>query len=214
MALPARFGVLLTALLHAAAVAALLSYAPARSALHDAAPIMVDWITAPAVTPVIAPAATPAQPSPPKRVAKRPPPQPVQPLVEATAPQAPAPTLAEPQPAPRVAEAVTLAPAPAPAPVAVTVTAPIFNAAYLDNAPPSYPSLSRRLGEQGRVILRVLVDPGGRASEVQVRASSGSERLDESARATVRHWKFVPAKRGGEPVPEWVLIPISFKLES
>jgi protein TonB len=100
----------------------------------------------------------------------------------------------------------------APAPVAA-VTQPVFNAAYLDNQPPSYPPLSRRLGEQGRVVLRVLVDSNGSAGQVEVRASSGSERLDESARATVRRWKFVPAKRGSEPFAEWVLIPISFKLE-
>jgi len=99
-----------------------------------------------------------------------------------------------------------------PAPVAV-VTPPLFNAAYLDNQPPSYPALSRRLGEQGRVVLRVLVDANGRAGQVEVRASSGAERLDESARATVSGWKFVPAKRGGEPFAEWVLVPISFKLE-
>jgi protein TonB len=211
MPVPARFGILITALLHVAALAALLSYAPARSALHEAAPIMVDWITAPVAMPVIAPAAAPAEPPKPKRVAKRSPPKPIQPPEEVTAPQPPPlPRAAETEPAPRVAEAVTMAPAPAP----VAVTAPLFNAAYLDNAPPSYPSLSRRLGEQGRVVLRVLVDRGGRASEVQVRASSGSERLDESARATVRGWKFVPAKRGSEPVAEWVLIPISFKLES
>ena len=50
---------------------------------------------------------------------------------------------------------------------------PIFNADYLDNPPPPYPALSRRVGEQGRVVLRVLVNPAGSADEVQVRSSSG-----------------------------------------
>jgi periplasmic protein TonB len=49
---------------------------------------------------------------------------------------------------------------------------------------------------------------------VQVRSSSGSTRLDEAARETVKRWKFVPARRGSEPVPAWVLIPISFRLEN
>jgi periplasmic protein TonB len=59
----------------------------------------------------------------------------------------------------------------------------------------------------------VLVNAAGSAEEVQVRASSGHARLDDAARDTVRRWKFFPAKRGAEPVPAWVLIPISFRLE-
>lgn len=67
--------------------------------------------------------------------------------------------------------------------------------------------------EQGRVMLRVLVNPNGMAEDVQIRTSSGVMRLDEAAQETVRRWKFVPAKRGSEAVSAWVLIPISFKLE-
>jgi TonB family protein len=83
------------------------------------------------------------------------------------------------------------------------MTAPVFDAAYLDNPSPAYPQLSRRMREEGRVILRVLVNPGGRADEVQVHASSGYPRLDDTARETVKQWKFVPAKRGAQPVPAW-----------
>jgi protein TonB len=95
----------------------------------------------------------------------------------------------------------------------VAVTPPIFNADYLDNPAPRYPPLSRRSREQGRVLLRVLVTPGGSAQEIEVRDSSGHPRLDDAAREAVRQWKFVPAKRGDEPVAAWVLIPVSFKLE-
>jgi periplasmic protein TonB len=209
---PARIGAVTTLLLHAAALIAVLTYAPARSALLDAAPIMVDWITAPAVAPVAMPAQPRAEPPKPKRVAPRALPRPASPPVttaatEAAQPIAPVPTPPAPIPAP--AEPVAMVSAPAP----VAVTPPLFNAAYLDNQPPSYPPLSRRLGEQGRVVLRVLVDANGSAGQVEIRASSGSERLDESARATVSRWKFVPAKRGDEPFAEWVLVPISFKLE-
>ena len=96
---------------------------------------------------------------------------------------------------------------------ALPVTQPIFNADYLENPAPAYPPLSRRTGEQGRVTLRVLVNASGRADDAQVRASSGSARLDDSARSAGLQWKFVPAKRGDEPVPAWVLIPITFRLE-
>ena len=67
--------------------------------------------------------------------------------------------------------------------------------------------------EQGRVMLRVLVNTRGTADEVQVRTSSGISRLDEAAVETVKRWKFVPAKRGNDAVSAWVLIPISFTLE-
>ena len=39
-------------------------------------------------------------------------------------------------------------------------------------------------------------------------------RLDEAARNAVQRWKFVPARRGDEPVSAWVIVPISFVLES
>jgi len=90
---------------------------------------------------------------------------------------------------------------------------PRFDAEYLDNPSPPYPAISRRFGEQGRVLLRVNVDAEGRAGEVQLHTSSGSPRLDQSALDTVRRWKFVPARRGQEPVAAWVLIPIAFTLK-
>jgi protein TonB len=58
------------------------------------------------------------------------------------------------------------------------------------------------------------VNERGLAGDVQVRTSSGSERLDATAQDTVRHWKFVPARRGEMPVGAWVLVPISFSLRS
>ena len=67
--------------------------------------------------------------------------------------------------------------------------------------------------EEGRVVLRVLVNARGAADEVQVSNSSGHLRLDDSARETVKRWRFVPAKRGAEAVPAWVLVPVSFQLE-
>jgi len=88
-----------------------------------------------------------------------------------------------------------------------------FDANYLRNPAPPYPSLSKRMGEEGKVVLRVSVNPQGTADSVDIKTSSGSPRLDESAQKTVRNWKFVPAKRGDTPVQSWVLVPIIFKLE-
>lgn len=197
---PHRLGALAALALHIAALAAILSYQPARSALLAAGPILVDWVGEPRIEPR-KPAPKP-RPGPEPVLAPKPRPAEPVPLI-ATANETPAP-IAPPVPPP--APAATDEPAP-------PVTMPVFNADYLDNPPPVYPVLSRRLREQGRVLLRVLVSSDGRADEVQVRSSSGHERLDAAARDTVRGWKFVPAKRGAGPVPAWVLIPVSFRLE-
>lgn len=196
---PERIGLGITLALHALAAAALLSYAPARKALLAAAPIMIEILNPPsAEPPKPAPPADLPRPKPVARPIERP----VELPILAAPAEAPTPVVAAP-PAP-VVEAT-----PAPLPV----SAPVFNAGYLENPAPPYPSLSRRMHEEGKVVLRVHVTPGGGADEVQVRSSSGSARLDESARDTVKTWKFVPAKRGAEAVPAWVLIPISFRLE-
>lgn len=100
-----------------------------------------------------------------------------------------------------------------PAPI-VALTQPRFDADYLDNPSPPYPPLSRRLGEQGRVVLRVHVLPSGQADEIHIHISSNSSRLDQSARETVGRWRFLPARRGEETIAAWVLVPIAFSLNT
>lgn len=94
------------------------------------------------------------------------------------------------------------------------VVAPRFDAAYLQNPEPDYPSLSKRFGEEGRVILRVLVNPEGQPEQVEIRQSSGHVRLDQAALGTVRRWRFTPARRGAERLAAWVLVPLSFQLDA
>ncbi len=97
---------------------------------------------------------------------------------------------------------------------APTYQAPLFNASYLNNPPPSYPPVSRQMQENGTVILRVHVDIHGSASAIELRTSSGSKRLDNAAIEAVRHWRFVAAKLGNEAIAAWVLVPIIFQLDS
>jgi protein TonB len=129
------------------------------------------------------------------------------PVIEATRSEQPA-------PAAPVASPPDIKPAPPAPPAAEPVSQARFDADYLKNPAPPYPPLSRRMGEEGRVILRVSVNPQGSADSVEIKTSSGSQRLDESAQKTVRNWKFIPAKRGETAVQSWVLVPIIFKLES
>ncbi len=135
----------------------------------------------------------PPQPRPVRKKVVRRPVEPP-PVIAAPPQEAPVPVEAPPPPPPPAPVEIAAAPdpEPAPAPPPPVLTEPVFNADYLDNPAPVYPAVSRRIGEQGRVILRVLVSPTGLAEEVQVRSSSGHVRLDEAARTTVARWRFVP----------------------
>ena len=149
-------------------------------------------------------------PAPPLPV---PPPAAVAALSPEAAPVLPVPeAAARPDPPTRlVAPAPPTAPAAAPAETEQAVQ--VWQADYLRNPKPEYPNSSRRLGEHGTVVLRVLVSPAGDASRVELKGTSGYHRLDDSALAAVRQWKFVPARRGEQPVAAWVVVPIRFTLK-
>lgn len=84
--------------------------------------------------------------------------------------------------------------------------------AGLGNPAPAYPWISRRRGEQGRVILDVAVTADGHAKEVRIKRTSGSARLDQAAVAAVRKWRFSPARSAGRSVPGRIDVPIAFRL--
>ncbi|NJD26242.1 MAG: energy transducer TonB [Betaproteobacteria bacterium] len=110
-----------------------------------------------------------------------------------------------------VATAFTAAPAPR---MPGTPSTPArYDAAYLNNPSPGYPAASRRLGEEGRVLLRVRVGADGRPLSVDLEKGSNFSRLDEAARDAVTRWRFVPARRGDEAVEGSVLVPLVFRLD-
>lgn len=100
------------------------------------------------------------------------------------------------------------------APPVATVTPPLANANYLHNPAPEYPESAINRGLEGTVLLKVQVNPAGKATDVQIYKSSGASALDEAALGTVRRWSFVPAKRGSEAVSGQVIVPIDFSLNS
>jgi protein TonB len=77
-----------------------------------------------------------------------------------------------------------------------------------------YPLASRRLREQGRVEVRLLVDAMGLPQQAQVVRTSGYQRLDEAALATVRATRFKPYTENGVPQSFWVVMPLVFELEN
>lgn len=129
-----------------------------------------------------------------------------EPVVKEEAP--PAPQEASP-PSPPAQVAQEVAP---PAPV-LPDTEPDYRADYLNNPRPSYPMVARRMGFQGKVILNVEVLAEGKAGQVLLHQSCGHQVLDNAALQTVKTWRFSPARRLGQPVTQWFLVPIKFSLE-
>ena len=167
----------------------------------------------------------PPKPEPPKP--EPPKPEPVKPEPPKPAPRA-EPVKAEARPEPVKIDTppppVAAPPAPAPAPVAPPAppappapkttarTEVSISASYAAaNRKPEYPKMSLRLGEQGTVVLTVMVKSDGSASEVEVKSSSGFARLDRAAADAVKTWHFNPATVDGKAVDKSYEVPITFK---
>jgi len=114
----------------------------------------------------------------------------------------------------RVAEAVPAAPT-----VKEVETAPetgVLQSAYPRyqmNRPPLYPLLARKRGQQGTVMLQVLVNNQGRVHDLEIELSSGFSLLDRAAVTAVRKWVFEPGQRGEDKVQMWVRVPVTFRLD-
>lgn len=189
-------------------------------------PIMVEWLSnsqshAEPVKPQSQPIPETVKPAvkpkvQPRKVAVIPP----KPVIAATSTTAES-TIAQPveaPPAPTVVAAANPVPAATSASPNSTaddapVTLPHLNADYLNNPAPDYPPASRELGEQGRVLLRAMINTDGTVAQVVLRKSSGFDRLDQAALDTVKNWRFVPAQRGEQKVSAWVVVPVAFSLE-
>jgi protein TonB len=193
-------------------------YALQSGLLHkavDALPreVIVSFITP---EPVAQPEPPKAQPVPPKTV----------PVVKHhVTPPTPVPVTKPATEEPPIAVAQAIAQAPVTQPVAVQA-APIQPPApampktistgveYLQAPRPEYPSFSRRMSEQGKVTLRVLVNEQGHPERVEVQHSSGIARLDEAARQAVLRAVFKPHREDGKAVAVYAIVPINFQLDS
>ena len=132
-------------------------------------------------------------PPPPKPVAKPVPPKPPVQQQATPQPSAPAPTAAAPPTGPRTISASQVA--------------------YLSNPAPAYPPRALRAGQQGRVLVFVVIDTAGRPAQVSVSQSSGHALLDEAAVSAVRGWRFRPQTENGMPLAVQVTIPVDFRIQ-
>ncbi len=201
----------------------MLTLAPGWRAAKDAPPIplTVELRKPPPVIEPPKPLPMETRPKPPDRPKAKPEPVPREvppPEQPRTAPILTAPPEAPLAPAAAVAPAQKPAPQPppeAPRPTAALapVTAPRSDAAYLNNPRPAYPLAARRRGDQGTVLIRVLVTAEGLAASVTLEKTSNHPALDEAALTAVKSWRFVPARQGGQAVEAPYVVPIVFKVE-
>ena len=90
---------------------------------------------------------------------------------------------------------------------------PSVDARYSDQDQTVYPPMSRRLGEQGTAVWRVLIGADGKAVQAQLVKSSGFERLDKAAYDTVMRRRYLPGTRDGVPVALSYNAPIAWVLK-
>ncbi|MDZ7892568.1 MAG: energy transducer TonB [Rhodoferax sp.] len=191
------------------------------------AEILVEFVTP--ASPPPAPRATPQPKTPTKTVTTKQPTPPVPAPTPTVAPEpAPTPLAIAPSantPAPSVAAPTATAatqsnatgssnaPAAPPAPPApLKIELPSSDADYLNNTKPAYPAISKRLGEQGRVVVRIFIDADGHPSQASVKQSSGFDRLDQASIETALKWRYAPGKRAGVAQGMWFDVPLNWQL--
>jgi protein TonB len=178
---------------HVALVYVVTAWSPIHITL-DATPIEASIVDAPALAADVPPPVVPQ-------------------LVPLTTPtvEPPLVTITEEPPPNAITVAVVESPPVAPAPAAPRV---ISDVAYVEPPQPRYPVESRRSGEEGLVVLRVLINELGRAARVEIERSSGHSRLDEAARLAVQRALFRPYLENGVARMALATIPIEFSWKS
>ncbi|WP_100876745.1 energy transducer TonB [Janthinobacterium sp. 64] len=169
---------------------------------------------------IIAPPAPPKPPAPsvPKTVElSAPVPRAVIPPLPLIAVAPSEPTITPPQPtraeaAPVATAAPTAPSAPSPTPPAPSTPRTVSSVEYIKAPQLIYPNLSRRLGESGTVVLRILINEKGLPEQILIQKSTGYNNLDEAGRQAAQRALFKPMIENGKPVPVYVLVPLTFQL--
>jgi protein TonB len=192
---------------HAALAYGLLQLRSARGDAPAPAPLFVSLLT---------PQVAQETPPPLARAAKA---LPLPSAPEAPVPEVPrvisaAPAVVAAPPDPAASPAPTEAAAPQAVAIAAPKLIPPSAVQYIEPPVLVYPRASRRAGEAGRVVLRVLIDEHGQPRQALVNHSSGFARLDEAAIAAVLKARFRPYSDNGQPLAGWALVPLSFDLQA
>ena len=78
---------------------------------------------------------------------------------------------------------------------------------------PTYPSLSRRMGEEGKALIRLYINESGAVEKVALAQSSGLPRLDQAALDAGQKARCRPFMESGKPIKVTAIQPYIFRLE-
>jgi protein TonB len=85
---------------------------------------------------------------------------------------------------------------------------------YQPDADAYYPSFSKRSGEQGEVVVRLIIDETGSVEDVALMRSSSFPRLDRAATEIGRRYRFKPFLVNGSPQRISTNLLIKFNLKN
>lgn len=178
---------------------------------HEVATLFVNFITPPPPEQKVELKPRPPRPRPIEK------PQPRQ-IVAETPVVAPADYAVPPPPPSPTIEAPPGPPAPAapftlPKPAGPVMLGGDLSVVCPERTLPRYPPQSRRMAEEGTVVLRVELTEHGVVQAARIHSSSGFSRLDEAALEAVRTWRCHPALRDGQAVRATALQPFNFILQ-
>jgi TonB family protein len=77
-----------------------------------------------------------------------------------------------------------------------------------------YPRKAVRRGWEGQTVIAAEVLPDGSVGQTALAKTSGHEVLDHAAEDAIKTWKFSEAPLKEDAVPQYVDIPVTFKLQS
>jgi len=186
-------------------------YALQSGLIHQFTSALPKEVFATFITPEKAP-----EPAPPKVVPvvkKSVTPPPPIPVTAAPAPTAISAPPSPPQPAEPSPPAAAPAAAPAAPPGPVLPKQITSGIEYIEAPRVTYPAVSKRMGEEGVVQFKVLVNTKGRAEQVDIIKTSGSSRLDDEARRAVMRAIFKPYIEDGKAIVVSTTGSIVFKLD-
>lgn len=98
---------------------------------------------------------------------------------------------------------------PPPLPV---LTGPEIDPRYAGDFQPPYPAGKQRLGEEGLVVVRVLIGADGRVKRVEPANGADEAFVAATERHALRRWRFKPATRDGVPIESWRTMRVRFEM--
>ncbi len=94
-----------------------------------------------------------------------------------------------------------------------TLTGATRDSRYANAFQPTYPAAERRAGNEGRVVVRVLIGTDGRVKQVEKVSAASDAFFEVTERQALNKWRFKPATRDGVPQESWQILSVSFRLD-